>query len=291
MGQVLGTDKIRRAVFNAVYGRHTRPADIHRIMEIANLGPKTKQQVRNALNVLSQNKLIVCLAADSRSGFPHKRYEKAPWVNARKKIVLKAADQKAWRENLPTKTRPRGTHSSQGLQTKIVYEGAKISVVELTIDDIDSFAKVRKVPGNSKTLASLSEDEFKKGIQRIVNEEGTFKDWGGEQADLVTTRVTYNGKRVAAAFAFKGPGMKRKLTPGTMGANGDQAQRLFGVAVELYVVQHWREIDPSVRVLLNSLAVAQSVMRNKTIRYCLIDGQDSQRIVLAYPEAFKPSAT
>lgn len=287
MGRILGTDKIRRAVFDAIYGKHKRPADLPRIMQISNVDASAKQQVRNALNVLSQNKIIIPIAADAKFGFPLKRYEKSPWVNARKKAILKAADNKSWRESLPTKTRPQLVQSNVKLKTTVVYEGAKISVVELTIDDIDSFSEVRHISRGKDNLAGLSEDEFKRGIQEIVSEDGVFKDWGGEQADLITSRVRYKGKRIATAFAFKGPGMKRKLTPGTMGTNGDQAQRLLGVPAELYVVQHWREIDPSVRVLLNALAIAYSVMRNKTIYYCVIDGQDSSRIVAAYPAAFE----
>lgn len=287
MGRVLGKDKIRRSVFQAIYGRHSKPADIDRIMDIANLDESVTQQVRNSLNLLTQNKIISCISPDSKAGFRKKRYEKSPWVNARRSQILKAADNKTWREGLPTKERPQIVQSGSSLTTKIIYHGAKISVQELTIDDIDSFEKVQGIGSSLKRVANLSEDNFKKGILKLIGEEGIFKDWGGEQSDVMTTRLRYNGKRIAAAFALKGPGLKNKLVPGNMGKNGDQAMRLFGEASDIYIVQHWREIAPSVRILLNSLAIAASVTRNKTIYYCLVDGQDTARIVSAYPEAFE----
>lgn len=132
----------------------------------------------------------------------------------------------------------------------------------------------------------MSEKQFKRGVQSIIGEPGKFKDWGGEKSDLYTTRLRMNGKRLGAAFAFKGPGEKRKLVPGRMGKNGDQAQRLFQEEADVFLVQHWREIDSSVIELMRSLAVAKSVTTGKRIWYGVIDGTDSQRICSAYSAQF-----
>jgi hypothetical protein len=132
----------------------------------------------------------------------------------------------------------------------------------------------------------MSETQFKHGIQRIIGEPGQFKDWGGEKSDLYSTRVRLTTKRVAAAFAFKGPGLKGKLVPGRMGKNGDQALRLFQEDAEVFFVQHWREIDPTVIDLMRNLAVAKSVATGKKIFYGIIDGNDSERLHLAYLQNF-----
>ncbi|MCT7374414.1 hypothetical protein [Chelativorans salis] len=290
MARVLGTDKVRRAVFNAVYGRHRKPAHIGRIMEIAGIDGNQKQQVRNALSVLSSNKVIVKSPPDSKRDSKLNHYEKSEWVNARKKKILDLADNKEKRETLPTK-RKRNSSPEADMVTKITYVGARIRVSEITIDDIDSFKSVNRIEPRSSSLKGISEDEFKKGIQSIIGEEAIFKDWGGEKSDLLSTRVRLNGKRIGAAFAFKGPGQAGALTPARMGKNGDQALRLFEEIANLYVIQHWREIAQSVRVLIHSLAVTHSVMRNTEIHFCLIDGQDSLRIVDAYRSHFGFPAT
>jgi hypothetical protein len=71
-----------------------------------------------------------------------------------------------------------------------------------------------------------------------------------------------------------------------MGKNGDQAQRLFQEEADVFFVQHWREIDPSVIDLMRSLAVAKAVTTGKRVWYGVIDGKDSQRLCLAYSAHF-----
>ncbi len=103
--------------------------------------------------------------------------------------------------------------------------GAKVN--RITVDDIDSFGKVRKIKFAGSLADSISETQFKNGVQKILGEPGIFKDWGGERSDLYSSRLRIAGKRRAAAFGFKGPGQKGILVPGRMGKNGDQMQRLF----------------------------------------------------------------
>jgi hypothetical protein len=167
----------------------------------------------------------------------------------------------------------------------IATAGAKIKRV--TIDDIDSFSKVKKVKPAGLLADKLSEDEFKNGIQAIVSEPGEFKDWGGEQSDLYTTRVVMREKRRGAAFAFKGPALKGKLVPGRMGKNGDQAQRLFREDADVFLVQHCREIASSVLDLMKQLAIVQSIATGNEILYGVIDGADSERLRLI-PTSFQP---
>ena len=103
---------------------------------------------------------------------------------------------------------------------------------QISVDDIDSFVRVRKMKVSGYLSAKVSETAFKKGILKILSQQSVAKDWGGEKNDIHTTYSKLGGKRRAAAFALKGPGTKGKLIPKKMGKNGDQIQRLFH--------QHWR---------------------------------------------------
>ncbi len=173
-------------------------------------------------------------------------------------------------EKLATKRRP----SFSVLPQKVLVPTIGARVTRITVDDIGSFSAVRKTKPTGNLPPDLSEEEFKHGVQAIIGEPGEFEDWGGEKSDLFSTRLRIKSKRVAAAFAFKGPGLKGRLVIGRMGKNGDQMPRLFQEEADVFLVQHWREIDPSVLDLMRSLAVAKSVTTGREIWYGTIDGQD-----------------
>ena len=69
--------------------------------------------------------------------------------------------------------------------------------------------------------------------------------------------------------------------------NGDQALPLFQEDADIFFVQHWREIDPSVVSLIQKLAIARSISTGNTIFYGVIDGQDSERLRAAYSSKFQ----
>jgi hypothetical protein len=123
---------------------------------------------------------------------------------------------------------------------------------------------------------------------KIIGEKGKFKDWGGEKNDLCSTRLYFQGRRMATAFAFKGKGLtKKKLTPNFMGKNGDQIQRLFQSPAEIFILQYWSQIDDSVVEQMEMAAKIKSYSDGKKIYYGTIDGQDSFRLIQAYKKQFK----
>ena len=199
---------------------------------------------------------------------------------ANQKRILSLATNPKKLAAFPTKYSPK---------IKIVRVSAPKALIQtatVTVDAIDSFSRVkgiRKIGG----LGGMSESRFKKGIQRVVGEKGVFKDWGGETSDLWTTRVRHKGRRVAAAFAFKGPGMSGLLVPGKLGKNGDQIQRLFAEDADVFFVQYVGQIAPTVIQQMAVFAQAKSLSTGRKIYYGVIDGQDSARIVAAYSKAFK----
>ena len=154
------------------------------------------------------------------------------------------------------------------------------------MDEIESLKKVKRIKGDVAAPV-LSETRFKEGVKRIIGETGKFRDWGGEQSDVFTSRVRVNGRRLPTAFAFKGPGKKGVLTPGGMGKNGDQIQRMFKEPAQVFLVQYHAQVAASVPELMETHAQSKSFNTGERIYYGVIDGQDTRRLIAAYPRAFR----
>jgi hypothetical protein len=212
-------------------------------------------------------------------------YEPYSFLAANKHKIFSLARNRAKLEAFPTKRNPKGNAGT----VTIKLPRQRVRVKHVTIDDIDSFSAVRKKKVKETKLAGMSEKEFKEGVKRIIGEKGEFLDWGGEKNDLLSTRLVYKGKRRRAAFAFKGPGKAGTLTPGKMGKNGDQIQRLFDTVADFYFLQYWNQIAESVPEQIDWLAKAHSVAHDREIFYGIIDGADSARLVNAYPKNFPPA--
>jgi len=91
---------------------------------------------------------------------------------------------------------------------------------------------------------------------------------------------------VACAFAFKGKGKKGVLKPKDFGKNGDQISRLFQMDAQVFVLQYWGQLDQSVYELMRSLAVARSALNQQRVDFGVVDGDDTQRLISAYPKCF-----
>src|SRR5262249_32079347 len=178
------------------------------------------------------------------SGRSETFYQKRPEIAVHRNRLLKLASDSKARNALATKRRPAIAVNVKTV--RVEYPKKLVRVRHITIDDIESFEEVAGVPPAATKLNGLSETAFKNGIQSIIGEKGIFKDWGGEKSDLMTTRLKFQGRRVRAAFAFKGPGQPGRLTIAKMGTNGDQGPRLFEEAADIFVIQHWSQIDSQV---------------------------------------------
>ena len=72
-----------------------------------------------------------------------------------------------------------------------------------------------------------------------------------------------------------------------MGKNGDQIQRLvLKCPAAVFLVQDRGQIDDAVLEQLENFARYKSYMEDRPIRYGIIDGIDSTRIITAYAKAF-----
>jgi len=275
---VIGRSRDRARVFDEIHRGRSRVKDVSRIARSTGLSRK---------RVLEEAKRLVhkqIVKQTKRDG--DIAYERDGFYYANKRKILRLARDPVKLRQFPTKHSPR----LQAVTVKFSVPRVLVKAQLVTVDDIDSFKKIRKI---RKAQASLSirEAVFKSGVQRIIGEPGRFTDWGGETSDLFTTRVQLNGRRVAAAFAFKGRGTRGLLTPARLGKNGDQIQRLFTEDATLFLVQYNEQIAGSVVQQMSAFAQAKSLSTGRKIFYGVVDGSDSARLVTAYPNAFKRRAS
>lgn len=105
----LGTSRIRRAIFNTIYGRGSRPRSKKQIMEAAKI-PTTgtyPQQVQNELDHLAKHHLVVRIenAGQIKDGSRF-LYQKEKTVRANKERLLRLADNRRLADRVPTKRKP-----------------------------------------------------------------------------------------------------------------------------------------------------------------------------------------
>lgn len=131
---------------------------------------------------------------------------------------------------------------------------------------------------NPKDLALLkphSEEKVKNWFADILGEPERPKDWGGEQYDLWTSRMTIGGEHHSAAFMFKGPAAFTEMKISTLGKNGDQIDRIAETDADILVVQHCHKISSRVRNMLRAYALQPGNLR----RYMTIDGYETIQIL------------
>jgi hypothetical protein len=159
----------------------------------------------------------------------------------------------------------------------------------LYIEDIDSFRKARDV--NPAMVAKflgyngyldLQEDQIQMALEQIIDESFHKKDWGGEANDLYTANILVNGSRTATAFLLKGNGLKKDtLEIRDCGKNGDQILRLLDSPAQLFVIQFVGNVSESVIKDVDN-KVSELRSRNKMSYYCVMNGQDTARVLHAY---------
>jgi hypothetical protein len=201
-----------------------------------------------------------------------------------KNLVLRLAENKKKLAALPTKVNPGGRSIPQTVTMKVPAKSYDVS--DITVDDIQSFSKVKRI-ADGQPMLPIAEEQFKRGVKKLLGQQGKFTDWGGEKNDLFTTKVRVNGKRLPSAFAFKGKGKRGILKPKDFGKNGDQIQRLFQSDARLFLLQYWNQLDQTVYEQMRSFAIAKSAITGEKIYFGIIDGDDTQRLKLAYPNQFR----
>lgn len=211
-------------------------------------------------------------------------YEKIPEVHHYKKEILVHVGNKAKRDALPTKRdRAHVTVSVKGSKSR------RGEAIEITIDDVDQFKRVRKLDRNKqKPLTPLPESRFKRGLQALFKDYGRHKDHGAEIDDFYTNQFRMGGKRYSAAFALKGPGVGVKIvTPGKWGKQGNQIQRLLHAPARVFLLQSELQIDEYSIEQLMKLTQHKANQENRKLFYGCIDPHDSTRLRRAYRNSFR----
>lgn len=278
--EVIGRSDHRARVFRAVYEGKKRTKTVLDLMAATGL---IRTRVLDAGKALASNDLVEQTKADGVTA-----YEKVEFIQRYRDKILRFARNKRLREAVPTKRSGRASVETVSVAIKIPR--SKLAAIHVTVDGIDSFEKVRTVP-LAEAFIRMPERTFKEGTARILGERSSFSDWGGELRDLSSTRLRVDGKRCAAALAFKGPGTSGRLTPAKCGKNGDQIQRLLRCPAEVFLMQYWGEIDDSVLEQLEKLTTLKAYLENRRLWYGIIDGQDSARLIRAYKSCFPKKFT
>ncbi len=275
---VIKKSEHRRKVFEAIcFGKKK----VKLISEIASRTGLPHKRVLEEAVKLHNNRLVKKSKVNGEMA-----YEKDDFLSQKLKLILKLADDPKALAEFPTKSNPRPSSSSV-INVNFPAPKNMVDTKEVKVDDIDSFQKVKEIQLSPKPkLVPIEENVFQAGLQKVLQEEGTFNDWGGETDDLFSNRLVLGGKRVDVAFGLKGRGTKGKLVPAKMGKDGDQIQRLFRAPADVFLVQYWGQIDESILEQMRLMATAKSLFEKRTIYYGTIDGQDTQRIIAAYQEYF-----
>jgi hypothetical protein len=132
----LGTSKIRRRLFNTVYGRGEKPRSKKQLMKAAKIDDRDAQQTQNELDHLSSTHLII---RDPNDGLVNDGsryvYRKDPGVRAYRERIIRFADHPRDAGKVPTKRAPlvRGIRLINSVPTKRdLRKKRRLSVLYLT---------------------------------------------------------------------------------------------------------------------------------------------------------------
>lgn len=265
--KIVGKSKKRQEVFEAIYKGQQQRKTVQEIMAATGMSHG---------HVLTEAKKLGPLVEKDGSGFRKQK----DLATSYKKILAYARDKKK-RDKVPTKFNLRGEIGKFSL--KVAFPSGARDAVQITIDDIDAFAKAKKV--KASRLGPTSEKKIKDAFAKLLGDGGIFKDWGGEKSDLYTDKGKVRGKRRPVAIAFKGKGTKGKLVPAKMGRNGDQVGRLFDEPAEAFLIVYCGQIDSSIVSQMKAFAIGKALAGQK-IFFGVIDADDLGKLAVAYPSAF-----
>lgn len=143
------------------------------------------------------------------------------------------------------------------------------------------FCKCREIARRSVNIddnKNIPEATVKRSFAEIIYQGFVPKDWAGEKSDLFCDHVQIGGERCNAAFLLKGPSNFEPMTFRNIGKGQDQILRLYEEPAELFILQHCHYVKPEIYKLMRTFS---SDFR-KISRYCIIDGEDTLRILKAY---------
>jgi hypothetical protein len=209
----LGTSKLRRALFNEIYGRISRPRSKNQLAEDA--GVKNDQQVQNELEYLYRKDLIERM---DNEDFARDRarylYLKDERVRAHKEAIIRAADNKGLRDSIPTKRAPKlnGKTVHRTVITRTVLKKCKhVDVLYLMANPIRKHSL--RVDAEVKAVnVEIKRSKFRDNISLHQSPAADFDDILHGLNDHSPRIVHFSGHGNAGGVAMDGGGMKRVKT-------------------------------------------------------------------------------
>lgn len=277
--KIIGRSVARLKVFEAVY-KGQKPGKT--VKEISALTGLNNVRVLQEGTKLADNHVI---RKERKGG--ETVYLKDRFYNTNKNKVLSLIRNPEQKKKYPTKQEPAGSTKSITIKIK----GSKPSFSQITIDEIDSFSNAKNTPRPDKNikLDRVPESKIKLFLQAILGDTHVYTDWGGEINDFYTSKLRFRGKRKVAAFALKGKATSGTLTPKKMGKNGDQISRLFVAPAQFFFVVYHSKVAESISIQMEAAAISKA-MSGQKIYYCVIDGDDLNRLYQAYPDLLKDAS-
>lgn len=134
----LGQNKLRRKLFNVIYGPGSLPRSKKQIMKAAGIRAQDAQQAQNQIDHLATHHLIVREDNDgSVKDGSRNLYRKDPNIRAIRKELIKFADNTRARDKIPTKRRPTATVVVRSVRTvtrRELKSKAHLAILYLTAD-------------------------------------------------------------------------------------------------------------------------------------------------------------
>jgi hypothetical protein len=162
----LGKNKLRRKLFNTVYGPARLPRSKKQIMKSAAIPAQNAQQAQNQIDHLATHHLIVREENDgSVSDGSRYLYRKDDSIRAIRKELIKYADDRKARDSLPTKRRPATTiiNSVRTIKRQALKKKKRLNVLYLTADT-DRNHRLRVDAEMSRVKEAIRGSEYRDNI-------------------------------------------------------------------------------------------------------------------------------
>ncbi|OKO69200.1 CHAT domain-containing protein [Bradyrhizobium sp. NAS96.2] len=217
LGRHLGKDKIRRRLFNAIYGRGIKSRTKKQLMTEIGLKSGQGQQAQNQLDLLVRYGLILRDENDGAVADGSRYiYGKEPNVRAHRKRIVAHADKPALAKKTPTKRNPiiRGATLvvKPALVTRQALKKRKhVDVLYLMANPIKKHSL--RVDAEVKAVnAEIRRSNFRDSITLHQSPAADFDDILHGLNDHKPRIIHFSGHGNAAGLAMDGGGTKRVKT-------------------------------------------------------------------------------
>jgi hypothetical protein len=216
LGKHLGTNKIRRKLFDAIYGRGSKPRSKKQLMAACRIKEKDAQQAQNQLDHLARYGLVLQDRNEGTvpDGSRHV-YNKERNVRAHRSKILRHADNPTLAKKTATKRNPAG-----GGKTVIVRQNVTRSALKKRkrLDVLYLMANPTKRHALSldkevkAVKAEITRSRFRDNIALHQSEAADFKDVLNGLNDHAPRIVHFSGHGNDSGLAMDGGTVKRGKT-------------------------------------------------------------------------------